>query len=157
MIILDPNFGPGGSDRAKKKFQNVESFFIDLGRIKFYNICNVLTTDKAKLVMSKMNLKEDWKRMETAVLSCLKEKNMNENNLLLDINKQLEDNFQMDNQVEKVWRECSIDLMRRESLIKTDQGILLEKGGRCLIINNENFSKDCPRYDRLYPIFYALL
>ena len=139
---------------AKKKFQNVESFFIDLSRIKFYKICHVLTTDKAKLVMSKMNLKEDWKRMETAVLSCLKEKSMSENKLLLDINKQLEDNFQRDNQVANVWKECSIEevqLMRRESLIKTDQGILLEKGGRCLIINNENFSKDCPRYARLYP------
>ena len=125
---------------AKKKFQNVESFFIDLRRIKFYKICHVLTSDKAKLVMSKMNLKDDWKRMETAVLSCLKEKKMSDDRLLLDINKQLEDNFQRDNQVANVWKECSIQEMRRETLINTDQGILLEKGGRCLIINNEKFS-----------------
>ena len=131
---------------AKKKFQNVESFFIDLRRIKFYKICHVLTSDKAKLVMSKMNLKDDWKRMETAVLSCLKEKKMSDDRLLLVINKQLEDNFQRDNQVANVWKECSIQEMRRETLIKTDQGILLEKGGRCLIINNENFSKHAKRY-----------
>ena len=45
-----------------------------------------------------------------------------------------------------VWKECSIQEIRRETLIKTDQGILLEKGGRCLIINNENFSKHAKRY-----------
>ena len=117
-----------GHTLVRKKFESREKYFINPIRIAFYNIFQNLTSDETKYLMkrNKLELKNGFKRMETAVL-CLS-KNVYEHLLLKKIIAQIDDA----NDKPKIAK------LKRNTMILTEDTLELKRG-QCLILNQENY------------------
>ena len=114
---------------VRKEFENQEKNFINPIRIAFYNIFQNLTSVETKDLMkrNKLEPKNGFKRMETAVL-CLS-KNINELILLKKIIDDANDNANDKPKIAK---------LKRDTMILTEDSLELKRG-QCLIINQEKY------------------